>query len=147
MAADGSLREISSKVERMGAAGKAAKTRHAIRCERWLRGGRRAEATALSNVRRRGRDHARGRRSPALNTIVGTDRAAWAMQKPPLVEWMAWRRYLIATRASSPAAYVASEEAAWQRLPEDLAQIESAFREGHSLAANAAARTTSQPRV
>jgi rubrerythrin len=34
MAANGSLREIGSKAERMGAAGKAAKTRNEIRCER-----------------------------------------------------------------------------------------------------------------
>jgi hypothetical protein len=78
---------------------------------------------------------------------VSTDRAAWAMQKPRLVEWMAWRRYLIATRASSPAAYLVSEEAAWQRLREDLAQMESVFREESSLAAKAAARATAQPRA
>jgi hypothetical protein len=75
------------------------------------------------------------------------DWAAWAMRKPRLVEWMAWRRYLIATRASSPAAYFVSEEAAWQRLLEDLAQMESVFREGSSLAAEAAARTTAKPRA
>jgi hypothetical protein len=45
------------------------------------------------------------------------------MQKPRLVEWMAWRRYLIATRASSSAPYHVREEAAWARLLDDLAGV------------------------
>jgi hypothetical protein len=45
------------------------------------------------------------------------------MQKPGLLEWMAWRRYLTATRASRPAAYPIMEEAAWRRLQEDLAGV------------------------
>lgn len=56
---------------------------------------------------------------------MSTDRAAWAMQKPRLVEWMAWRRYLIATRADSSAAYYVREEAAWARLLDDLARVGS----------------------
>jgi len=56
---------------------------------------------------------------------VSTDRAAWAMEKPRLVAWMAWRRYLIATRASSSAAYHVREEAAWARLLDDLARVGS----------------------
>jgi hypothetical protein len=56
---------------------------------------------------------------------MSADRADWAMQKPSLVEWMAWRRYLIATRASSSAGYAVLEEDAWNRLLEDLAQVES----------------------
>jgi hypothetical protein len=44
--------------------------------------------------------------------------------KPGLVEQMAWRRYyLTATRARSSAGYTRVEEAAWQRLQRDLAQI------------------------
>ena len=54
--------------------------------------------------------------------------AAWperARVKPGLVEWMAWRRYLTATRASSPATYSIVEESAWLRLQEDLARFGS----------------------
>jgi hypothetical protein len=57
------------------------------------------------------------------------------MQKPRLVEWMAWRRYLIATRAGSPGAYSLIEEAAWTRLVDDLAQVESSSSPDRSLAA------------
>jgi hypothetical protein len=46
-----------------------------------------------------------------------------ATMKPGLVEWMAWRRYLTATRASSPATYPIIEDAAWLRLQEDLARF------------------------
>jgi hypothetical protein len=60
-----------------------------------------------------------------LHTIMSAERAEWAMQKPSLVEWMAWRRYLVATRASSSAAYALIEEAAWTRLLDDLGQVES----------------------
>jgi hypothetical protein len=42
------------------------------------------------------------------------------MQEPRLLEWMAWRRYLIAIRASSGAAYEVIEESAWIRLLDDL---------------------------
>lgn len=51
---------------------------------------------------------------------MSVDRAEWAMQKPRLREWMAWRRYLIATRASSGATYRIIEEDAWIRLMDDL---------------------------
>jgi hypothetical protein len=54
---------------------------------------------------------------------MSAERAEWTMQKPSLVEWMAWRRYLIATRASSAAAYAVIEEAAWTRLLDDLGQV------------------------
>jgi hypothetical protein len=39
--------------------------------------------------------------------------ATWAervMQKPSILEWMAWRRYLTATRASGALAYPLIEE-------------------------------------
>lgn len=78
---------------------------------------------------------------------MSTDRAEWAMQKPRLVEWMAWRRYLIATRASSPAAYPVIEEAAWTRLLDDLAQVESPPSPHRSLVAERRGlRTTADPR-
>jgi hypothetical protein len=57
-----------------------------------------------------------------------TDRAK---VKPGLVERMAWRRYLTATRSSSPAAYPIIEEAAWLRLQKDLAQFGAAVSNGH----------------
>lgn len=77
----------------------------------------------------------------ALHTIMSAERAEWAMQKPSLVEWMAWRRYLVATRASSSAAYALIEEAAWARLLDDLARVESqpsalGFAHGRSSSAN-----------
>jgi hypothetical protein len=55
--------------------------------------------------------------------------AGWterAILKPGLVERMAWRRYyMTATRARDSAAYTSVEEAAWQRLQTDLAQIDA----------------------
>ena len=60
--------------------------------------------------------------------------ASWterAKLNPGLVERMAWRRYLTATRASSLAAYVGSEEAAWFRLQDDLAQFGLPASNGH----------------
>jgi len=38
---------------------------------------------------------------------------------------MAWRRYLVTTRASSAATYGLTEESAWQRLSEELSRLES----------------------
>jgi hypothetical protein len=70
-----------------------------------------------------------------LHTIMSAERAEWAMQKPSLVEWMAWRRYLVATRASSSAVYSVIEEAAWTRLLDDLAQVESQPSHSRSLVA------------
>ena len=57
------------------------------------------------------------------------------MQKPRLLEWMAWRRYLIATRASSGATYHVIEEAAWARLLDDLDRVESRTSQDRSLVA------------
>jgi hypothetical protein len=69
------------------------------------------------------------------------------MQKPSLVEWMAWRRYLVATRASSPAAYSVIEAGAWTRLLDDLAQGESQRSPGRSFVAEPKGlRTTADPR-
>jgi len=56
---------------------------------------------------------------------MSVDRAEWAMQKPRLLEWMAWRRYLIATRASSGETYNVIEESAWIRLVADLDGVDS----------------------
>ena len=55
------------------------------------------------------------------------------MMKPGLVEWMAWRRYLTATRASSSAMYPIVEEAAWLRLQEDLARFGTPLSTDRSL--------------
>jgi hypothetical protein len=120
MAASASLNELGSTAGRIGAAGKAAKARAEIRCESGY-GAVVDRRPPHCPMRRRELDRCRARRSPAVNTIVSTDRAAWAMQIPRLVEWMAWRRYLIATRASSSAPYHVREEAAWARLLDDLA--------------------------
>jgi len=69
------------------------------------------------------------------------------MEKPGVLEWMAWRRYLIATRASSSAAYPIIEEAAWGRLQEDLARVGSPLAADRAfVAAEAAARTPADPR-
>lgn len=48
-----------------------------------------------------------------------------APQKPrtesKLAVWMAWRRYLVTVRASSPETYEIVEETAWERLADELA--------------------------
>jgi hypothetical protein len=78
---------------------------------------------------------------------MSAERAEWAMQKPSLVEWMAWRRYLIATRACGSAAYAVIEEAAWTRLVDDLARVESQLSPGRSFVAEPRGlRTTADPR-
>jgi hypothetical protein len=41
-----------------------------------------------------------------------------------LLVWMAWRRYLTIVRASDPATYAVTEESAWDRLQEELADAE-----------------------
>jgi hypothetical protein len=73
----------------------------------------------------------------------------WAervVQGPPVLEWMAWRRYLTATRASSPAAYSILEEAAWDRLREDLARVGSPLSSDEPFVSEkAAARTLADP--
>jgi hypothetical protein len=77
--------------------------------------------------------------------------AAWterAKLKPGLVEWMAWRRYLTITRASSAATYPITEEAAWLRLQEDLARFGSPrSADRSSVAEQAAVRAPSDPRA
>jgi hypothetical protein len=88
----------------------------------------------VSHVRRQELERGRSEGGRVLHTIMSVERAVWAMQEPSLVEWMAWRRYLIATRASSSAAYALIEEAAWTRLLDDLGQVEfqpSALRFAH----------------
>jgi hypothetical protein len=70
------------------------------------------------------------------------DRAEWAMRRPSLVEWMAWRRYLIATRARGSAEYAVIEEAAWTRLLDDLTRLELPPSRDRSVPAGQSARTT-----
>jgi hypothetical protein len=66
--------------------------------------------------------------------------------KPGLVEWMAWRRYLTVTRASSPAMSPVAEEAAWLRLQEDLARFGSPVSADRSaIAEQASARSSADP--
>jgi alpha-D-ribose 1-methylphosphonate 5-triphosphate synthase subunit PhnH len=62
-----------------------------------------------------------------------------AIEKPGVLEWMAWRRYLTATRASSSAEYPVIEEAAWERLREDLARVGSPLRPDRSFVSETAA--------
>lgn len=71
--------------------------------------------------------------------------ATWterAIENPGVLEWMAWRRYLTATRASSPADYPIIEEAAWGRLREDLARVGSPLRPDRSFVSETAAVRT-----
>jgi hypothetical protein len=78
----------------------------------------------LSNVWRDELERSRtGPLAAAINAIMSAGWSERAMQKPPVLEWMAWRRYLNATRASSLAAYGINEEEAWRRLQDDLAQV------------------------
>ena len=67
--------------------------------------------------------------------------ATWtqrAFERPGVLEWMAWRRYLTATRASSSAEYPLIEEAAWERLREDLARVGSPLRPDRSFVSETA---------
>jgi hypothetical protein len=78
---------------------------------------------------------------------MSTGWTARAMLQPGLVEWMAWRRYLVATRASSSATYPTIEEAAWFRLQEDLARLGSPRSADPSFVApRATARAPADPR-
>ena len=87
------------------------------------------------HVRRRELDRRRVGLSVAAHAIMSVDRAEWAMQKPRLLEWMAWRRYLIATRASSGETYNVIEESAWIRLVADLDGVDSSPCQDRSLVA------------
>lgn len=76
--------------------------------------------------------------------------ANWAervIQKPSVLEWMAWRRYLTATRVSSPSAYPIIEEAAWSRLREDLARVGSPLSPDRPFVADRAAASPRQTRA
>ena len=78
---------------------------------------------------------------------MSTAWTARAMLRPGLVEWMAWRRYLIATRASSPETYPAIEQAAWFRLQKDLARFGSPLPADPSFVdARTTARAPADPR-
>ena len=74
--------------------------------------------------------------------LMSADPAEWAMQNPRLVEWMAWRRYLIATQARGAAEYAVVEEAAWTRLLDDLTPVELPPSRDRSVPAGQRARTT-----
>lgn len=78
---------------------------------------------------------------------MSTAWTARAMLQPGLVEWMACRRYLSATRASSPETYPTVEQAAWSRLEEDLARFGSPlFAAPSFVAPPATARAAADPR-
>jgi hypothetical protein len=71
--------------------------------------------------------------------------ATWTqrvIERPGVLEWMAWRRYLTATRASSSVEYPIIEEAAWERLREDLARVGSPLRPDRSFVSETAAAPT-----
>lgn len=55
------------------------------------------------------------------------------IERPGLAVWMAWRRYLITVRASTPETYVVTEESAWNRLQEDLASTAGPLPDQHVL--------------
>ncbi|HEX2044472.1 MAG TPA: hypothetical protein VHF23_02455 [Gaiellaceae bacterium] len=63
-------------------------------------------------------------------------------EKPGILEWLAWRRYLTMTRASSAVEYPIVEAAAWAQLLEDLARAGSPlFPDPSVVSETAAART------
>lgn len=67
-----------------------------------------------------------GRDPGAATSIVVTARARRAVESRRVREWMAWRRYLIATTTSSGLEiYLRREEDAWARLVEDLADADA----------------------
>lgn len=69
------------------------------------------------------------------------------MERPTILEWLAWRRYLTATRASDARTYSIFEEAAWERLQADLAAIGSSLPlEGSALVEEAAVGGQEDPR-
>jgi hypothetical protein len=76
--------------------------------------------------------------------------ATWServSEKPGILEWLAWRRYLTTTRASSSAEYPVVEESAWSRLEEDLARAGSPlFPDPSVVSKTTAARTPADSR-
>jgi hypothetical protein len=62
----------------------------------------------------------------AATSIVITAWARRAVESRRVREWMAWRRYLVATTTSSGLeVHLRREEDAWARLVEDLAAIDA----------------------
>jgi hypothetical protein len=61
------------------------------------------------------------------------------MLKPGLLERLAWRRYLTATRASSSRTYPVIEKRAWLRLQQDFARLGSPLSADRSSVAEPAA--------
>ena len=51
------------------------------------------------------------------------DAAVTGPPRRPIAVSLAWRRYLVATRTAEPGAYEQVEEAAWQRLREELTAV------------------------
>ena len=73
--------------------------------------------------------------------------AIQVMERPSILEWLAWRRYLTATGASDARTYAFSEEAAWERLQADLASIGSSLPlEGSTVVEMAAVGAHEDPR-
>jgi hypothetical protein len=67
-----------------------------------------------------------GRNPSAATSVVATAWSRRALESARVREWMAWRRYLIATRITSGlAAYPSREEDAWARVLEDLPEVDS----------------------
>jgi hypothetical protein len=67
-----------------------------------------------------------GRDTGAATPVVATAWVRRALESRRVREWMAWRRYLIATRMSNGlAAYPSREEDAWARVLEDLPEVDS----------------------
>jgi hypothetical protein len=69
------------------------------------------------------------------------------MERPTILEWSAWRRYLTATRARDARTYSVFEKAAWERLQADLASIGSSLPlEGSALVEEALVGAEEDPR-
>ena len=67
-----------------------------------------------------------GRNRGAATSIVVSPWAGRSVESRRVREWMAWRRYLVATTSSSDfEVYARREEAAWARLVEDLTAIDA----------------------
>jgi hypothetical protein len=82
-----------------------------------------------------------------LSDVQSQGHTMRVIQKPCVLEWMAWRRYLTTTRASNSAAYPIIEEAAWRRLREDLARVGSPLPHDRSFVSETrAARTPADSR-
>jgi len=89
--------------------------------------GRAAEGRAVNQSTGRARSTRRSRTESERSHLGRGHRlVAKSARERTRPEWMAWRRYLIATRITSGlAAYPSREEDAWARLLEDLPEVDS----------------------